>query len=84
MTSVERLLDFKDLPQEADTIVEDYRPPENWPSEGSIEIRNLRMRYRPELDLVLKGVNLSIPGGTKVQQTACKQHPFIRKVGSPY
>lgn len=66
MTSVERLLDFKELPQEAATVVDDYRPPEHWPSEGRIEIRNLQMRYRPELDLVLKGVNLSIPGGTKV------------------
>jgi ABC-type multidrug transport system fused ATPase/permease subunit len=37
-----------------------------WPAHGSILIRNLKMRYRPGLDLVLKGVNLDIPAGAKV------------------
>ena len=44
----------------------DYRPPTGWPTAGSVEIKNLSMRYRQETPLVLKGVNLSIPGGSRV------------------
>ena len=37
-----------------------------WPSKGAIEIRDLKLRYRPGLDLVVRGLSLSIPGSTKV------------------
>ena len=41
--------------------------PPNWPHEKSqIEIRNLNFRYRPELDLVLKDINLSIAPGERI------------------
>lgn len=36
-----------------------------WPHTGEIVIDNLQMHYRPELDLVLKGVNVKIEGGNK-------------------
>jgi ATP-binding cassette subfamily C (CFTR/MRP) protein 1 len=38
----------------------------HWPTEGHIMFRNLRMRYRPELGLVLKGLNLTVPGGKRI------------------
>jgi len=38
----------------------------NWPSSGRIEFKNVKMRYREELDNTLKGVNLSIKSGEKV------------------
>lgn len=41
-------------------------PPGEWPSSGEVVLSNLRLRYRPELPLVLHGVNLLIPGGKKV------------------
>jgi ABC-type multidrug transport system fused ATPase/permease subunit len=37
-----------------------------WPSKGEIVLSNLRMRYRPETPLVLKGLNLTILGGERV------------------
>lgn len=38
----------------------------NWPSEGIIELKNVRFRYRAELENTLKGVNLEIKSGEKV------------------
>lgn len=37
-----------------------------WPSAGNIQIKNLMLRYRSELPLVLHGVDISIPAGSKV------------------
>jgi len=39
---------------------------ENWPNEGKIILKNLKMRYRPENPLVIKGLNVSISGGSRV------------------
>lgn len=42
------------------------RPPAEWPTEGAIEARSLVVRYRPELDPVLKGLSFDIHGREKV------------------
>jgi len=39
---------------------------QDWPSAGAITLNNLRMRYRPETPLVLKGLNVSIAGGERI------------------
>lgn len=63
MNSVERVLHYTELPTEdresGDT------PPE-WPSHGSIEFQDVKLRYRDELPLVLKGVSFSIKAREKV------------------
>jgi len=41
-------------------------PEKEWPANGSITLTNLKMKYRPETPLVLKGVNLTIGAGEKV------------------
>jgi len=38
----------------------------HWPSKGALSVKQLQLRYRADLDLVLKGVDLDIPGGTRV------------------
>jgi len=38
----------------------------DWPQTGSIEIRNLYMKYREETPMVLKGLDVSIKGGEHV------------------
>ena len=38
----------------------------NWPSKGKIIFKNLKMRYRPENPLVIKGLDLEIDGGSRV------------------
>ena len=40
--------------------------PHNWPHTGAITLRDVTMRYRAGLPLVLKGLNLKIRGGEKV------------------
>ncbi|KAJ8905437.1 hypothetical protein NDN08_001944 [Rhodosorus marinus] len=61
LTSVERQVEYsKDVEREAESIIPDNRPPDNWPNEGRVEFKGFKMRYRPELDLALKGVDLSV------------------------
>jgi len=38
----------------------------SWPEKGAIELKNLKMRYRSETPLVLRGLNLTIQGGNRV------------------
>lgn len=38
----------------------------NWPQKGQITLKNVFLRYRPDLPFVLNGLNLTIPGGCKV------------------
>lgn len=70
MSSVERANYYSnDLPQEAAVEIDPKDgagAPENWPLEGNIEMKGVEMKYREELELVLKGVNISIKGAEKV------------------
>jgi ABC-type multidrug transport system fused ATPase/permease subunit len=52
--SVERLLTYHALPQEAPPQIPDKKPPPEWPQEGRLAYRDVWLRYRPELDPVLK------------------------------
>ena len=40
--------------------------PAGWPLEGAVSIRGLRMRYRPGLPLVLRGVDLDVRPGERI------------------
>ena len=42
------------------------RPADEWPTEGTIVFKDVWMRYRPELDPVLKGVTFSVAAGDKI------------------
>ena len=37
-----------------------------WPQNGSIQLVDLKVKYRPDLDFVLRGLNIEIPHGSKV------------------
>lgn len=54
------------LPPQAAWIIEDNRPPEDWPGSGHIAIETLDLRYRENLPLVLKNINCDIVPGEKV------------------
>ncbi|ETP52413.1 hypothetical protein F442_02568 [Phytophthora nicotianae P10297] len=66
MTSVERLLHFRNIPVETDNA--DCVPINEaaWPARGAIRFDNLCLRYRPDLPLVLRGVSMDIQPGEKV------------------
>ena len=66
VTSAERVSEYANLPSEAAPINEDYRPPAGWPSKGAIEFKDVSLRYREDLGLVLKKVNLNIRGNEKI------------------
>eukprot|EP00475_Leptophrys_vorax_P018991 TRINITY_DN25961_c0_g2_i3.p1 TRINITY_DN25961_c0_g2~~TRINITY_DN25961_c0_g2_i3.p1 ORF type:complete len:1046 (+),score=330.85 TRINITY_DN25961_c0_g2_i3:240-3140(+) len=66
MTSLERIHTYSELPSEGALVVESNRPAAEWPEAGEIEVLNFKMRYRPELDLVLKGLEFKIKAGEKV------------------
>ena len=66
MNSVERVLEYSVLETEAPAIVTGNRPPPSWPSRGALDAYGLVVRYRADLDPVLKGMSFSILGGEKV------------------
>ncbi|KAF6803445.1 ATP-dependent bile acid permease [Colletotrichum musicola] len=66
MNSVERIKEYLDVEREAEPIVEKNRPPENWPSQGSVEFINYSTRYRKELDPVLRNLSFKINPKEKV------------------
>lgn len=69
LNSVERMYEYFDLPQEPLAIVEENRPPASWPSKVNsrgIQVKDLVLKYAPDLDPVLQGVDFEIGAGEKV------------------
>lgn len=55
MNSVERIVHYaQGIEQEAPHELPDRKPPAPWPSRGRVELRNVVLKYRPELPPVLK------------------------------
>ncbi|XP_024973198.1 ABC transporter C family member 8-like isoform X1 [Cynara cardunculus var. scolymus] len=64
--SVERIKQFMHIPSEPPAIVENNRPPSSWPSKGRIQFQDLKLRYRPNAPLVLKGITCTFEEGTRI------------------
>ncbi|KAK8110590.1 uncharacterized protein PG998_007047 [Apiospora kogelbergensis] len=65
MNAVERLQFYgNQLEQEAPEHTVEVRP--SWPEKGEIVFDNVEMRYRANLPLVLKGMNMHVKGGERV------------------
>ncbi|KAK4844583.1 hypothetical protein QYF36_021996 [Acer negundo] len=64
IVSTERLEQYMHIPDEAKTVAESRRPADNWPATGKLEIKNLKVRYRPDAPLVLRGISCIIEGGS--------------------
>ncbi|XP_062186348.1 ABC transporter C family member 3-like [Phragmites australis] len=65
MISVERMLQYMNIPSEPPLTISKSRPNCQWPTKGEIELRNLHVRYAPQLPFVLKGLTCTLPGGKK-------------------
>ncbi|KAL1943159.1 hypothetical protein VTO73DRAFT_4830 [Trametes versicolor] len=65
IVSVERILHYIELAPEAPWEVPE-NVPEQWPAKGELEFRQYSARYRPELDLVLKDINVKIGASEKI------------------
>ncbi|KAK9911290.1 hypothetical protein M0R45_035210 [Rubus argutus] len=66
MISVERILQYSNLTSEAPLVIEDSKPPINWPQVGTICFKNLQIRYAEHLPSVLKSISCTFPGQNKV------------------
>ncbi|KAG2378904.1 hypothetical protein C9374_008052 [Naegleria lovaniensis] len=67
MTSVERILHYcHGIDREAPTELENDPIPTQWPTQGHVKIENMSVKYRDDLDPVLKSISLDIQPGTKL------------------
>ncbi|GMH19625.1 hypothetical protein Nepgr_021466 [Nepenthes gracilis] len=64
--SVERVNQYMHIPSEAPEVIDENRPPHNWPAVGKVEIQDLQIRYRPDAPLVLRGISCTFQGGQKI------------------
>eukprot|EP00746_Dinoflagellata_sp_MGD_P009749 gnl/MRDRNA2_/MRDRNA2_119928_c0_seq1.p1 gnl/MRDRNA2_/MRDRNA2_119928_c0~~gnl/MRDRNA2_/MRDRNA2_119928_c0_seq1.p1 ORF type:complete len:493 (-),score=83.94 gnl/MRDRNA2_/MRDRNA2_119928_c0_seq1:253-1680(-) len=65
LTSLERLLEYIDLPQEPAWNKLTDPKPEDWPNAGKLEFSEVSLQYREGLPMALKGVTFCLPGGSK-------------------
>ncbi|ODV75658.1 uncharacterized protein CYBJADRAFT_161059 [Cyberlindnera jadinii NRRL Y-1542] len=65
IVSVERVLDYCDLPPEADEIT-NVRPPEHWPTEGAVRFDHYTTKYRANLDPVLNNISFEVKPREKI------------------
>lgn len=67
MNSVERLHELAhSLPQEAEQFIPEAAPPKDWPFEGTVNFQKAALKYRQDLPLVLKELDLNIKGGERL------------------
>eukprot|EP00026_Physarum_polycephalum_P000567 Phypoly_transcript_00568.p1 GENE.Phypoly_transcript_00568~~Phypoly_transcript_00568.p1 ORF type:complete len:1446 (+),score=231.52 Phypoly_transcript_00568:83-4339(+) len=64
--SVERLVEYTDLPKEGSHEISEVSVPNDWPSEGEIRFQDLDVRYRQGLDLALRGLTITINPREKI------------------
>lgn len=66
LTSVERIKEYCNTPQEADWQNKNYKPDDKWPENGEIKFVDYSVRYRQDLDFALKNINCHIKPSEKV------------------
>ncbi|XP_038050343.1 multidrug resistance-associated protein 5-like isoform X2 [Patiria miniata] len=65
--SVERMLEYiEKTPSEAEARIQSTQPDESWPTSGDLKMQQVKMRYRPNLPLVLKGITCHIRPREKI------------------
>jgi ABC-type multidrug transport system fused ATPase/permease subunit len=65
--SIERVIEYFDVPQEAPAIIEKNRPPAYWPSsDGELRVENLFVRYASHLPFVLRNISFVVKRSEKI------------------
>ncbi len=64
--SIERLVEYCNLPSEAPMYNDATKPKETWPASGAIDFVNYSTKYRANLDPVLKNITLDIKPCEKI------------------
>ena len=71
-SSVERVVEYLKLPQEPPGVIQDSRPPAHWPSSAGpnsdslIVVKDLEVRYAPDLPAVLQDVSFELKARERV------------------
>lgn len=66
IVSVERVMEYSQLSPEAPEYIEERKPASNWPEKGEVIFKDYSTRYRPNLDLVLREINLHVKPQEKI------------------
>ncbi|KAJ3024988.1 UNVERIFIED_CONTAM: hypothetical protein HDU68_007583 [Siphonaria sp. JEL0065] len=66
MNAVERVDEYSAIEQEPPAIIPGNRPPPLWPSHGEIHVRNLSLKYQPDLPNVLHNVSFTTRASEKI------------------
>jgi len=70
LNSVERIVEWLELPKEPAAVIESARPPAYWPSSSTSEnfvvVEDLVIKYAPELEPVLHGVSFSLKAKERI------------------
>ncbi|KAJ3937406.1 MAG: hypothetical protein NXY57DRAFT_981367 [Lentinula lateritia] len=70
LNSVERIVEYLDLPQEPPVIIDSNRPPAYWPSSSKdqilVSVENLSVKYAPDLPAVIQDVSFSLKAGERI------------------
>ncbi|KAI5958337.1 YBT1 [Candida theae] len=66
MNSVERLQEYLEVEQEPAYEIKETEPPASWPDKGQISVKDVSLRYSPELPRVIKNVTFDIEPCHKV------------------
>lgn len=66
MNSVERLQEFLVVDQEPPAEVPETKPEPNWPEKGEIEVKDLSLRYAPDLPRVIKNASFHVQSCHKI------------------
>ncbi|XP_058453715.1 multidrug resistance-associated protein 1-like isoform X1 [Malaya genurostris] len=64
IVAVERLQEYTELPREAEW--QKGSVAKSWPTEGTVEFKDLKIRYREGLELVIRGISLHVNGSEKI------------------
>eukprot|EP00899_Mesostigma_viride_P006371 jgi/Mesvir1/15735/Mv03310-RA.1 len=65
MSTVERIVDYTQLKQEAALEVPETKPPKDWPHAGAISIQKLTVKYDTADEPALRDISLEIAAGSK-------------------
>ncbi|XP_034047298.1 multidrug resistance-associated protein 1-like [Thalassophryne amazonica] len=66
IVAVERVKEYTDTEKEAEWSHLPTNLPPTWPTDGRIDIQGFGLRYRPDLDLAIQNITVTIHGGEKV------------------
>ncbi|XP_042048232.1 ABC transporter C family member 8-like isoform X2 [Salvia splendens] len=66
IVSVERIKQYMNIPPEPPAVIPYDKPPASWPQKGRIELLELKIRYRPNAPVVLKGITCTFEEGKRV------------------